>query len=601
MPSANLIGQIIGSYRIDALLGSGGMGHVYRATHVQLRRPVAIKVLDSDAATDPTFQARFLREARAAASLSHPNIVHVYDFGEQDGRPFLAMELVPDGSIGELQRSGPLDLVVGLDLVRQAAQGLAAAHEREMVHRDIKPDNLLLAARTPAAPELAPYTVKIADFGLARLADSGPLTQAGVAIGTPAYMSPEQCQGLQVDPRTDIYSLGIVLYEIATGSRPFNVRSLSDAVYQHVHVAPPPPRQVAPDLSADVEQIINRCLAKQPADRYQRAGALVASLDTAIAREVDRRRTGVLPDIAAGAAPAAGLGMALSAGAGGQSASVLPAAAGAGGLAGAPGAGLPGAPVAGGIPGAPAGPGLGGMQSAPAAAGPGAGGMPGLHGTGSVASGPGAGGMPGVHGSGSIASGPGAGGIPGGHGANLAAQGPGAGGFGGSPPPAVGRVNLPANDPGGITSPAMTGSGTAGNAGLPPASIHSVIGSVPALPPLDQPAHAGRASIGSVIAKVPLAILAVAAVALIAVGAYLTGINPIGGGDDDGNDPPLAVVADASATSTATQAALAAVGTGTSTPTTVEINGPAATATATTAPANATAPPRQIVPTGATA
>ncbi len=518
----SLVGQVISSYRIEALLGSGGMGQVYRGTHVHLRRSVAIKIMRAELAGDPTFQERFLREARTAASLNHANIVHVYDFGVQDGRAFLVMELVPDGSIATLQKAGPLDLIVGLDLVRQAAWGLAFAHERGVVHRDIKPDNLLLAPRTPPAPHLAPYTLKIADFGLVRLLDGGPLTQSGISMGTPAYMSPEQCQGHNVDQRSDIYSLGIVLYEVATGTRPFNVRNLTDATYQHVHVEPPPARQVAPDLSPDIQQVIDKCLAKQPSERFQQSRTLAAAIDAVIAEETGRRRSGILPNVAAAApiaAAAVSLGLAPAGPAvnvvggpsvagisGGPGAAGLSSGPGAGGIPGGPSGGLGGGPNAGGIAGGPASPpnagGIPGGPSSPLPHGPSAGGTPGAPSGGVVGGGPNAGGMPAGPGEGVVGGfpgGPSAGGLPGvpdpgapgvgglsGGPASPAAPGPGLGGMPGKPPPSsaespwsqspinqpqVGQppdVPLPSGNYGGSADPRLGGHNPAvGNPAMP--------------------------------------------------------------------------------------------------------------------------------------
>ncbi|MGH9175007.1 MAG: serine/threonine-protein kinase, partial [Vicinamibacterales bacterium] len=311
-PTPDLVGQIIGSYRIDVPIGAGGMGQVYRGTHLHLRRAVALKIINPQYAGDPAFQERFLREARAAAALSHPNIVQVFDFGEQDERAFLVMELVGGGSLGALLQAGPVDLLAGLDLVRQVARGLAFAHDREMVHRDIKPDNILLETRTPPSPELAGHTAKIADFGLTRMLETSVLTMTGMTMGTPAYMSPEQCQGLAIDGRGDIYSLGVVLYEVATGQRPFDIRNATDAIYQHVHIAPPPPRQRRPDLPVSVERLINACLAKRPEDRPQRADEVVAAIDAILAEETERRTAGTLPTMVAGV-PLAGAGAAVAA------------------------------------------------------------------------------------------------------------------------------------------------------------------------------------------------------------------------------------------------------------------------------------------------
>jgi|GEM_PF-1756880 len=282
------LGRTIGNYRIDAALGLGGMGRVFRAVHVHINRVAAIKVLHEQFAVDPTFQARFLREAQAAAALHHPNIVDVIDFNEADGTFYLVMEYVPDGSLRGLLKEQAaqghlLPLATGLTLIRQAAEALDYAHRAGMVHRDIKPDNLLLR-REPATGEL---TVKVADFGLARLGDSTILTAEGQAMGTPAYMSPEQCQGTDLDGRSDIYSLGVVLFEVATGAVPFAMKSLTDAIYKHVYVAPPSPQEVRADLPDALNEIILRCLAKQPADRFQTAGELASALGDLLAQ---RRR-----------------------------------------------------------------------------------------------------------------------------------------------------------------------------------------------------------------------------------------------------------------------------------------------------------------------
>jgi Tol biopolymer transport system component len=267
-------GRTIGSYRIESALGTGGMGRVYRAVHVHLNRAVALKVLHEHLAFDETFQARFLREAQAVAALSHPNIVDILDFSHEQGLYYLVMELVPDGSLKSLLRDGPIPLDLGIDLVRQAAEGLDYAHRQGMVHRDIKPDNLLLR-RDPVTGALI---VKITDFGLARMTSGSTLTVTGQVMGTPAYMSPEQCQGLDLDGRSDLYSLGVVLFEVATGAVPFSSRSVSDAVYKHVYSPPPDPRSLRPDLPPQLAQIILRCLAKNPAERFATGRDLAIAL-----------------------------------------------------------------------------------------------------------------------------------------------------------------------------------------------------------------------------------------------------------------------------------------------------------------------------------
>ena len=281
----DLVGKTLGNYRVESLLGSGGMGEVYRAIHTKLNRPAAIKVLHAYQAGDPNFQARFLREARSAAALAHPNIVEVFDFGEQDGDSYLVMELVPDGSLRTLLRQRSADqgwsLALGLNLVQQAAEGLAYANAQGMVHRDVKPDNLLLRRRSEAerGSDADEFALKISDFGLARLAEGGEdLTASGMVVGTPTYMSPEQCQGAPLDGRSDLYSLGVVLYEVAVGHPPFRAKSLTEAVFKHISEAPVPPRQLRPDLPVALDQVILRCLAKRPEDRYATAYDLIQDL-----------------------------------------------------------------------------------------------------------------------------------------------------------------------------------------------------------------------------------------------------------------------------------------------------------------------------------
>lgn len=275
---AELIGQTIRNYRIEATLGAGGMGAVFRARHIDLDRPVALKVLHGNLAADTGFQARFRQEARSVAALRHPNIVEVFDFFEHQGQFFLAMEYLDGGSMRTWLRTrnepgSKWNAQTALELLRQAAEALAFAHAQGIVHRDVKPDNMLLAV----GPSPGALTLKLADFGLAHLA-SGIQTATGVTMGTPAYISPEQCQGAGVDGRSDLYSLGIVLYEVATGYLPFDVKSLTDAVYKHVHTPPPPPRQVCPELPAALETIILRCLAKAKGDRYATGTELAAAL-----------------------------------------------------------------------------------------------------------------------------------------------------------------------------------------------------------------------------------------------------------------------------------------------------------------------------------
>jgi hypothetical protein len=285
----NLIGQTFGNYQIEALLGRGGMGQVYRARQVHTGRLAALKVISPMLAADSTFEARFRQEARAIAALHHTHIVQVYDFSEHHGSCYMVMELLGQGSLRVLldqyrERGQRIPLPLGIDLVGQAAEALSYAHGQGMVHRDIKPDNMLLAGQDSASNA---YVLKIADFGLAHLAEGSQLTASGVAMGTPAYMSPEQCRGDKVDARSDIYALGVVLYEVATGRLPFEVKTLADAVYQHIHVRPPSPRVVCPDLPMALEKVILRCLEKQPSDRFASAVALSDALQSCLAPVAD--------------------------------------------------------------------------------------------------------------------------------------------------------------------------------------------------------------------------------------------------------------------------------------------------------------------------
>jgi serine/threonine protein kinase len=278
-------GTVVGNYRIEELLGTGGVGQVFRATHVVLEQPAALKILHTQFAGDPTFLARFKREARISSTLRHANIVETYDAGIDHDLYFLVMELIADGSLRELLQQqatagAPLPLPVGIDLICQAARGLGYAHDQHVVHRDVKPDNLLLT-RTPADQQTdAGFTVKLSDFGLGRIAEEGLATAQGATVGTPAYMSPEQCQGLELDSRSDIYSLGVILYEVTTGYLPFDTKRVADAIFKHVMVEPPVPRSVRPNLPERLEAVILRCLRKAPAERYQTAWELVDELET---------------------------------------------------------------------------------------------------------------------------------------------------------------------------------------------------------------------------------------------------------------------------------------------------------------------------------
>jgi eukaryotic-like serine/threonine-protein kinase len=259
-----------GRYRVERTLGQGGMAAVYLAHDAELERPVAIKVLAEHLATDDAFRQRFLREARMAAKLSHPNIVHVYDQGDEDGRPFIVMEYVEGVTLGdELREHGPLPPARVVDLALQICGGLEHAHGSGLVHRDVKPGNLLLRGDG---------TVKIADFGIARAAQATKLTQIGSVLGTAAYLAPEQAAGEQVTAAADIYSLGCVLFELLTGRTPYVFETLPELVVKQREEPITPIRELRPEVPAEVEAAVMHCLARNPEYRPASAADLAQEL-----------------------------------------------------------------------------------------------------------------------------------------------------------------------------------------------------------------------------------------------------------------------------------------------------------------------------------
>lgn len=278
------IGQQIENYRIDSVIGEGGMGSIYRATDVNLMRPVAVKVMHGELAEESAFQGRFLQEARAAARLDHPSIVRIYHFGRQGGLLYIVMELVDGLSLGAyLRQLATLNQVVRLEetlsLVAQAADALGYAHRQGVVHRDVKPDNILVKRLDrPDRPGDPPLRAMVTDFGLARLVELEQDTQDGMMMGTLPYMSPEQVLDKPVDGRSDIYSLGVVLYQLATGKLPLDIRSPERAMQAHQYEDIPLPRAVHAGVPVGVELIILRALARRPENRYQTAEELAADL-----------------------------------------------------------------------------------------------------------------------------------------------------------------------------------------------------------------------------------------------------------------------------------------------------------------------------------
>ena len=276
--SEDYIGTTIGKFEIMAELGSGGMAEVFKAYQTSLNRHVAIKVIHRFLAKDEAFLARFQREAQNVAALRHPNIVQVYDFDVQDGRPYMVMEFIDGQPLDDLSREKmagdgwPLADVV--QVVTDIGEALAYAHKQEMIHRDIKPANIMWAGATDERYILT-------DFGLAKMLSGQNFTATGTVVGTPAYMSPEQCQGAAGDARTDIYSLGIVLYELATGQLPFSADTQMGYIMKHVTEPPRPPDKVKPDLPYWLTAVILKAIAKDPHDRYQTLDEMLAELNRA--------------------------------------------------------------------------------------------------------------------------------------------------------------------------------------------------------------------------------------------------------------------------------------------------------------------------------
>jgi serine/threonine protein kinase len=283
-PSDAYVGRTIeGRYRIESKLGSGGMGAVYRATRLLIGDTVAFKILRPETMADPQAVERFRREAQAAARLKHPNVVAIHDFGVAGGDlVYLVMELADGEDLRSLvERLGPLQPKVAAELMEQLCSALEEAHQRNIVHRDLKPDNILVRT-TPRG-----FQVKVLDFGIAKIVDAttgsgGTLTKVGTVMGTPTYMSPEQCLGSEVDSRSDIYSLGVILYELLTGTVPFRSREASALVVQHVNDAPPPPRLANASIPPAVEAVVMRALEKRRDLRQQTAGEFARELDAAV-------------------------------------------------------------------------------------------------------------------------------------------------------------------------------------------------------------------------------------------------------------------------------------------------------------------------------
>ena len=292
-----LVGRTLdGRYRVESVLGEGGMGVVYLVTHAALGKRMALKVLHGDGARDETTVARFVQEAQASSAIGHPNIVDVIDFGRlADGAAYFVMELLEGESLTDRVKRGAIPLEQTISIAEQIASALAAAHARGIVHRDLKPDNVQLVRRG------AEEVVKVLDFGIAKVGGaSSKLTKTGMIFGTPHYMSPEQAAGQSVDARADVYALGVILFEMATGTVPFDGDTFMGILSKHMFEPPPRPTNVLASTHP-LEPVILRALAKKPEDRYPSMDALLADLRTV-------REGGEVVEISGGIRPPSGFG-----------------------------------------------------------------------------------------------------------------------------------------------------------------------------------------------------------------------------------------------------------------------------------------------------
>jgi serine/threonine protein kinase len=313
------VGHRLGKYQLQRRLGEGGMGVVYEALDTMMGRTVALKLLPEKAKKNRETLQRFLLEAHAAGRLSHPNVVPIYEIDERDGTYYIAMEYLPGGTLQDrIDSSGALDWTEATRLIADACRGLAAAHAAGLIHRDIKPANMLLTATG---------SVKLADFGLAKAEDLADmqLTTAGKVAGSPIYMSPQQCEGLPLDGRTDLYSLGGSYHSLLTAAMPYEASTPTAMIYAHCFKPPPDPRLIRPDLPPECADIVQRAMAKDPAERYQTAEEMLADLEALVPPESSspsprppavplpgdmphpvRRASGMLP-AGSGSGPVAGL------------------------------------------------------------------------------------------------------------------------------------------------------------------------------------------------------------------------------------------------------------------------------------------------------
>jgi len=291
-------GRMFGQYRVTGFLGEGGMGAVYAAEHTLLAKPAAIKVLLSRFSAEEEIVNRFFNEARAASSIRHPGIVEVYDFGWTDGSAYIAMERLEGETLRARRRRGLLRWSTALALARQVAGALGAAHAKGITHRDLKPDNIFLVP-DPEVP--GGERIKLLDFGIAKLASGvagQQRTRTGMVMGTPLYMAPEQCRGVAVDARADLYSLGCILFELCTGRPPFDGEGEGDLIAAHIHLQPPRMGSLVSGIPREIESLVQRLLAKAPAERVQTAAELIRLIDAARAAISQAGMSGQHPALA---------------------------------------------------------------------------------------------------------------------------------------------------------------------------------------------------------------------------------------------------------------------------------------------------------------
>lgn len=262
-----------GRYRIIKELGKGNMGVVFQAHDPQIDRIIALKVLRNDRVTSEDFVARFIKEARAIGRLSHPQIVTIYDIGEDKGTIYIAMEYLKGRPLNEIMKNSKLSIDQSIEIIRQIAHALDYAHQQGIIHRDIKPSNIIVT------PEFA---IKLTDFGIARIEDStaGCQTQVGEILGTPIYMSPEQVMGKTADRRSDLYAVGVLFYEMVVGKRPFSGKNLASIFNAITHDTPEPPAIAEPSIPGGLSDFIMKCLEKSPDKRFQTGQNMVAALNT---------------------------------------------------------------------------------------------------------------------------------------------------------------------------------------------------------------------------------------------------------------------------------------------------------------------------------